>query len=192
MEKTYFDIISKYISLSGEEKCKMEALKIFHSLKKETILLKEGQYSNKSYLVLQGCIRTYYIIDGEEKTTALFTEMERLSPNCVLNKKPSKHFISCIEDSILAITDHNDEKEIYKKVPKIKHFFRVHLEYLLAKSQYSLDEFKTSSPEQRYISLIKNRPELLNRVPQHQLASYLGVTPQSLSRIRSRIRKENS
>ena len=61
------------------------------------------------------------------------------------------------------------------------------LEELLAKQQINFDEFKTSSPEQRYLNLIQNRPDLVQRVPQHQLASYLGIKPQSLSRLRARI-----
>jgi CRP-like cAMP-binding protein len=63
-------------------------------------------------------------------------------------------------------------------------------EDLLAKNQATLDDFKTSSPEQRYLNLLRARPDLAQRVPQHQLASYLGITPQSLSRIRKRIAEE--
>ena len=58
---------------------------------------------------------------------------------------------------------------------------------LLAKQQINFDKFKTSSPEQRYLNLLQKRPELIQRVPQHQLASYLGIQPQSLSRLRARI-----
>ncbi|HMR82985.1 MAG TPA: Crp/Fnr family transcriptional regulator, partial [Niabella sp.] len=64
---------------------------------------------------------------------------------------------------------------------------RILSEHLLAKSQVSFDTFKTSSPEQRYLNLMQDRPDLLQRIPQHQLASYLGITPQSLSRLRARI-----
>jgi CRP-like cAMP-binding protein len=60
-------------------------------------------------------------------------------------------------------------------------------EELLAKKQIDFDEFKTSSPEQRYLNLLQNRPDLIQRVTQHQLASYLGITPVSLSRLRARI-----
>ena len=71
MENILFDFISKYISLSEDEKSTIVALDIFRNFKKGTILLKEGQHSVDGYFVLKGCIRTFYIIDGEEKTTAL-------------------------------------------------------------------------------------------------------------------------
>jgi len=64
-------------------------------------------------------------------------------------------------------------------------------EELLAKEKMDFDEFKTSSPEQRYLNLIQKRPDLIQRVPQHQLASYLGIKPQSLSRLRARVLKKN-
>ncbi len=79
------------------------------------------------------------------------------------------------------------EKEIFSVFPKIESFSRVISEELLAKQQIDFDAFKISSPEQRYLNLLQNRPDLIQRVPQHQLASYLGIIPQSLSRLRARI-----
>jgi len=187
MENILFDFISKYISLSEDEKNTMMSLDIFRTLKKGTILLKEGQHSVDGYFVLQGCIRTFYVIDGEEKTTEFYTEMEGITPNCVLSKQPSEYFISCVEDSIITVSNPDMEVEIFEKFPKFETLCRVLSEKLLAKNQSSFDEFKTSSPEQRYLNLLQNRPDLLQRVPQHQLASYLGIKPQSLSRIRNRL-----
>ena len=190
MKDLLFDFISKYVSLTDEEKNEIVSLDIFRSVKKGTYLLKEGQNSTDSYLVLQGCIRTYYILDGEEKTTAFYTEMEVLTPHCVITKTPSKYYIICVEDTILAVTNFDMEVEIFAKYPKIETFSRVLSEEILAKQQANFDEFKTSSPEQRYLNLIQNRPELIKRIPQHQLASYLGIIPQSLSRLRARILKK--
>lgn len=191
MENILFDFISKYISLTEEEKSALLSLDIFHSVKKGTTLLKEGQHSKESYFVLKGCIRTYYIIDGEEKTTAFYTEMDALTPHCVVNKTPSEYFISCVEDSILTISNSDMEVEVNSKFPKFEIMCRRLSEELLAKQQIDFDEFKTSSPEQRYLNLLQKRPDLLQRVPQHQLASFLGIKPQSLSRLRARILENN-
>ncbi|MDI9312604.1 MAG: cyclic nucleotide-binding domain-containing protein [Limnohabitans sp.] len=187
MKNILFDFISKYISLTEEEKNAILSLDIFHSVKKGSILLKEGQKSKNSYFVLKGCIRKYYIIDGEEKTTAFYTEMEVLTPHCVISKAPSEYYISCIEDTILTVSNPDMEIEMNSKFPKFEIMCRTLSEELLAKQQIDFDEFKTSSPEQRYLNLFQKRPDLLQRVPQHQLASYLGITPQSLSRLRTRI-----
>jgi CRP-like cAMP-binding protein len=187
MENILFDFISKYIPLSEDEKNAIISLDIFRSVKKGQTLLKEGQNSKDGYFVLKGCIRTYYIIDGEEKTTAFYTEMEALTPPCVISKTPSEYYISCIEDTILIVSNSDMEVEINSKFPKFELMCRILSAELLAKQQIDFDAFKTSSPEQRYLNLIQKRPDLIQRVPQHQLASYLGIKPQSLSRIRTRI-----
>lgn len=191
MQDILFDFISKYVSLTDEEKNAILSLDLFRSIKKGTILLKEGQKSKDSYFVLKGCIRTYYVLDSEEKTTAFYTEMEALTPPCVINKTPSEYYVSCIEDTILTVSNSDMEVEINSKFPKFETICRILAEELLAKQQIDFDEFKTSSPEQRYLNLIQKRPDLLQRVPQHQLASYLGVKPQSLSRLRARIVGKN-
>lgn len=123
MKNLLFDFISKYISVNEEEKKAILSLDIFHSVKKNTILLKQGQYLENSFFVLKGC--------------------DKFS------------------------------------------------EELLVKQQIDFDSFKISSPEQRYLTLIGKRPDLIQRVPQYQLASFLGIKPQSLSRLRNRVIKKS-
>ncbi|RWU10881.1 Crp/Fnr family transcriptional regulator [Pedobacter chitinilyticus] len=187
MEDLLFDFISKYVSLTNEEKNAILSLNLFHSVKKGTILLKEGQKSKNSYFVLKGCMRTYYIVDGEEKTTAFYTEMEALTPPCVISNKPSEYYVSCTEDTILIISTAEMEMEINGKFPKFETMCKRLSEENLVKQRVDFDEFKTSSPEQRYLNLLEKRPDLIQRIPQYQLASYLGMKPASLSRIRARI-----
>lgn len=187
MQDLLLDFISKYISLTEEEKNVLLSLDLFYSVKKGTILLNEGQKSQENYFVLKGCIRVYYIIDGEEKTTAFYTEMEGLTPPCVISQTPSDYFVSCAEDCILLISTATMSQEINRKFPKFETMCRIFSEELLAKERIDFDKFKTSSPEQRYINLLQKRPDLIQRIPQHQLASYLGIKPQSLSRLRARI-----
>ena len=187
MENILFDYLSKYIQLTSDEKKAIIDLDIFKQYKKDAILIQEGQNSDNGFFVIKGCIRCYYVINGDEKTTDFYTEAESLEPACKVNKKPSEYFVSCVEDSILIVANSEMEKNIYEKFPKFETLCRVLSADLLAKNQSSFDEFKTSSPEQRYLNLLQNRPNLLQRVTQYQLASYLGLTPQSLSRIRARL-----
>jgi len=191
MQDTLFRFISKYITITEEEKNAILSLDLFHSVKKGTILLKEGEKSKASYFILKGCIRTYYVLDGEEKTTDFYTEMEALSPPCVISKTPSDYYISCVEDCILTISTADMEAEVNSKFPKFETMCRILSEELLAKQRRDFDGFKTSSPEQRYLNLLQNRPDLIRRIPQHQLASYLGIKPQSLSRLRARIAEKS-
>lgn len=187
MEAILFEFIAKYISLSEEEKAAILSLGIFRSVKKGTVLLSQGQRSQESYFVLKGCLRAYYVIDGEEKTTAFYTEMEGITPQCVLSKEPSGYYMAALEDTLITVSTPGMEAEAFEKFPRFETLCRMISEEQLAKSQLSFDEFKTSSPEERYLRLVQNRPDLLQRVPQRQLASYLGITPQSLSRLRARI-----
>ncbi len=192
MENRLFEFISKYITLTDEEKDVLLSLNLFRSAEKGTILLREGQYSKDSFFILNGCIRTYYVVDGEEKTTAFYTEMEVLTPPCVVNKKASEYYVSCVEDTILTVSNSDMEVEVNSKFPKFEIMCRKLSEELLAKRQMDFDEFKTSSPEQRYLNLLSKRPDLIQRVPQYQLASYLGIKPQSLSRLRARLQDKKS
>ena len=79
------------------------------------------------------------------------------------------------------------ETELYKRFPRFGEVCRVEMEKILGASQEKLTDFKKSTPKSRYLNLLKERPDLLNRVPQYQLASYLGIKPETLSRIRNRI-----
>lgn len=191
MQNLLIDYISKYIHLDDNEKKAITSLDIFHTIKKGHLLLKQGDISNQGYFVLKGCIRTYYIIDGEEKTTAFHTEMEGITPQCLIDKKPSEYYISSVEDSILLISSPDMEAEMFQKFPKFESLCRILSEELVSKQQIDFDNFKISSPEERYLNLVDKRPDLIQRVPQHQLASFLGIKPQSLSRIKARIIEKN-
>ena len=117
--------------------------------------------------------------------------MEGLTPHCVISKTPSEYYISCVEDTIIIVTNPDMEAESFDRFPKFETLCRILSEELVAKQQIDFDEFKMSSPEKRYLNLMQKRPDLIQRVPQHQLASYLGIKPQSLSRLRARIVEKN-
>jgi CRP-like cAMP-binding protein len=155
---------------------------------KGTVLLKEGQVARNSYFILKGCVRHYYLVDGEERTTFFYTEDQSVaSMKSYINRVPADHYLACVEDSILAILNYDKEKELYKRFPKFESLCRVSMEEDFGHHQEILAGFITSSPEERYLRLLQSRPDLLNRVPQYLLASYLGVKPESLSRIRKRV-----
>ncbi len=187
MRDLLIQFISKYVTLNQQEQDVLVELDLFKTVKKGELLLKEGQVSKNGYFVLKGCIRTYYVINGEEKTTAFYTEQEGLTPLCALTNLPSEYYVAAVEDAILAVSNTKMEAEIFANFPKFETMCRLMSEELLAKQQMDFDAFKTSSPEQRYINLLQKRPDLMQRVPQNQLAGYLGISPPSLSRLRARI-----
>lgn len=189
MEQDLFAFIGQYMTLSREEKQAITDLAIFRTFKKGALLLTAGDFSDEAYFVMKGCLRCYYVIDGEERTTAFFTEMETFSPPCTISKTASELYVASMEDSIILVSTPGTEQALFQKFPRFESLCRVLSEQLLSKSQIAFDIFKYSSPEERYLHLQTTRPDLLQRVPLHQIASYLGITPESLSRIRKRLVK---
>lgn len=161
--------------------------------KKDDILLRQGQIATKCYMVVEGCVREYLIKDGIEKSTAFFTEGDTFTPNSSDGKGlPSNHYWECLEDCVLTISNQSFEKELRAALPRLDAVFQqIAIEKLNnAKAEWS--HFISSSPEERYVHLLETKPSLFNRVPHHQIASFLGMKPQSLSRIRKRISDNHS
>ncbi len=156
--------------------------------KKGDFILREGQMAKECYMVLKGLVREYYIVDGEEKTTNFFSEMEPVNSfSSRKNNIASKHFLVCAEDCAVTVSTNSLEAEMCALIPRLGGIIRDAVEKETGKMQDEMAKFITSTPEDRYKDLVENRPELLNRVPQHQIASYLGVKPETLSRIRKRM-----
>jgi len=188
MENEIVKLISRYLELTSEEASAFAECIPIKTFKKGDILLREGQVSRDSYFVIEGCIRKYYIIDGEERTTEFYVEDESVaSLQSYKNKTPANHYFECVEDCRLAVLNYEKEQELFKRVPKYEALCRMSMENDFGEQQEALAKFITSSPEERYKNLLETRPDLLQRVPQYHLASYLGVKPESLSRIRKRI-----
>jgi CRP-like cAMP-binding protein len=188
MQNEFLKYISKFVSLTEEEANAIVEDIYIKKFKKGTLLLREGEISKESYFVLRGCVRQFCFLDGEEKTTNFFTEEQWItSTTSFAQNIPANHYFSCLEDSILIVGNEEREKEFYQKFPKLEYLSRVIMGKEIGKYQEMMVTYITDTPEQRYIKILKNRSELIQRVPQHQLASYIGVKPESLSRIRKRI-----
>jgi CRP-like cAMP-binding protein len=188
MKKALKKFLSKFDTFSQEEiDAIVEKTKIGF-FKKGTILLREGALCDKCYFVLSGCVRQYQLVDGIEKTTAFFEEEQiAVMYASYMQRKPSKHYLSCVEDCILTTGTWEEEQELHKEFPKLKYLVHTLMPQDYSKIQERLTTLINHSPEERYLILMKNQPSLINRVPLHQLASYIGVTPESFSRIRKRI-----
>lgn len=188
VEQVLIDYIRQIAPVSDAEIETILELITIRSYPKGRLLLREGQVANICYFVLQGCIRQYFLVDGQEKTTAFFTEGMPVSSNGMpFDNKISKSFLVCNEACTLIEGRQEDEAEFFNRLPRMEMLGRIGVEMELQKSQEALAEYILTSPEERYLNLLETRPDLLERVPQYQLASFLGVTPESLSRIRKRI-----
>jgi CRP-like cAMP-binding protein len=155
---------------------------------KGKILLREGDTDDRWHFVLRGCVRQYYLIDGIEKTTAFFTERQGvICASSYYRQTLSDHYLACSEDSILITGNAMARKCLFDEFPKLEDLVRSITEEDRTRVHESLTRFIASSPEERYLNLLQTRPDLLQRIPLHQIASYLGMTAESLSRIRKRL-----
>lgn len=182
--------IEGYIPLSEEERGIIRDLNLIQEYKKNTIILHEGAYAKECYFVLQGCVRSYYIIDGEEKTTEFYTEKQAITPVSYVTKQPSEYYLSCLEDCVLSLGTKNET--LINMIPRLHTLIAKFNGEMLIDKQLSLDSFKNLSSEARYKKLVETRPDLVNRVPQYHLATYLGITPVSLSRMRKRMSEKGT
>ena len=156
---------------------------------KNLILLNQGEISTNCYTVLKGCVRQYRTNEeGRETTIAFFTEEQAIVLfNSYKFQVPSDYSLICVEDSTLLVGSLESEEKLYSKYPELQLITRNMMEINFGKEQEERALFMSLTPEERYINLTKSRPDLMKRVPQHQLASYLGIKPESLSRIKKRL-----
>lgn len=189
MKRILLKYMSKFTSLSEEEKQAIVEEIHIEEYSKGIMLLKQGEVPDKCYFVLKGCIRQHSIDEsGKESTSNFYTEEEAVTIfNLHKQDKSSQYTLTCLEDSILVVGDLDIEQDMYNKYSELQVMTRKMMEMNLGEVQDEFAAFITSPPEERYKSLLLKRPHLINRVPQHQLASYLGITPESLSRIKKRI-----
>lgn len=180
--------LSEYLQINDEGIEEIFSAIHFKCYEGSAVLVEPGEVYNDCCLILKGCVRQYHLHDGEEKTTFFFTEDQWFgSYYSSKNNKSVQYYLVCVEDTVLAVMNLDTEYELFKKYPEFESACRTGVEEQLEKYQELLISFMNSTPMQRYKNVLKNRPDLLQRVPQYQLASYLGITPESLSRIRKRM-----
>jgi CRP-like cAMP-binding protein len=190
MPEELIDFLLKFKELSVDEAMELGNLLSTKTVAKGSIVVHQEEFCNLCFFVLKGCMRQYVIEDGVDKTIGIYTEEQAINYfNQEETNAVSASYLSAIEDSILLVGNPEKDEVLYKKFPALVTITRKMIEGDLAKSRQNLASFITSSPEQRYLQLIENRPDIVLRVPQVIIASFLGITPESLSRIRRRIQK---
>lgn len=175
-------------NLSEEERQAVSEINSLKEFEKGYVLISEGQYFTSSFHVMSGLVRQFRIINGAEVTSNFYSDDESvISSNYASRETPSPFTLICTEDSKISVVSFEKEREICQRFPRFEKMCRESTEKQLSEYQEKFSRFIASSPEERYLTLMKERPDLLNRVAQYHLSSYLGIKPESLSRIRKRI-----
>ena len=188
MKNKFVNYFSKVSPLSEAESKAIEENMCIKVFKKGDFLLKEGQISVDTYFILEGCVREFIVVDGEEKTTNFFTEEQWvISLNNFNSTSHAENNLECVEDTTVSVGNEEQAQKLFKIFPRFETIARAIVEADFVEQKKLLTSYLTDSPEQRYLKLLKSRPDIFQRVPQYQIASYIGVKPESLSRIRKRI-----
>jgi len=153
----------------------------------KTMLLQEGQISKMMFFIEKGCLRTWINNDGKEITTQFFFEGDSVSSiESFRTNQPSLYSIESLEPCVLQTISQKDFQNIIESSPELIEELEEHLFRRLFQSQQLLYSFLKNNPKKRYEELIERHPHIVQRVSQHYIASYLGITSVSLSRIRNR------
>jgi len=153
----------------------------------KTTLLQEGEIANHMYFIKKGCLRLWFNKDGKDITLQFFFENQAVaSIDSFLSNKPSIFTIESIEPTIIVSLHKDNFTRLLQHFPDLKDGFQ-EIMYGRFRNYASLFLSRIKdTPQERYNDLIMNHPEIIKRIPQHYIASYLGITPISLSRIRNR------
>lgn len=153
----------------------------------KTILLEEGSISKTMFFIEKGCLRTWINNNGKDITTQFFFEGSGVSSiESFMTGKPSLYTIESIEPCIIQTIMQKDFQDTLRNSPELKDTIVEHLYMRLLKNQQVFFSYLKNTPQQRYEELLAQHPEIIQRIPQHYIASYLGITSVSLSRIRNR------
>lgn len=191
MNNKLIDYFLKITPLTEDEIRVLNESMVVKKIEKGTFLAKDGQFSNDTYFIAEGCVRQFKLIDGNDITTNFFTEEQWvIGVGNSEEKATSNYNLICMEDTTVVIGNEQKAQELFKQFPRFETTSRKIMEAAFMEQQNQMSAYITDKPEQRYLKLLETRPDIFQRVPQYDIATYLGVKPESLSRIRRKLQKK--
>ena len=185
--------ISKIVTLTPQEQALFLSNVETKNYKAKTILLNAGEICKHSYFVNSGLLRSFNINDNIVEHVLQFAcegwwigDMYSL-----LSQKPGNLFIEVMEDSEVVLLPKENQEKLYTEIPKLERFFRILTENSLVSNQERLMDNLSLTAEERFEKFCKKYPTLIQKVPQKQIASYIGVTPEFFSKMKSKLLRKN-
>ncbi len=179
--------VARYIQLNDEE----SQIFINHletkKIKRKQFLLTEGEVCKYSAFVTRGCLRAYTVDKGGIEHVLSFAPPDWWMADMysLITQKPGSLYIEALEDTELILLSEINQEKLYLSIPKFERFFRILIEKSLVANQQRIVDNLSLTAEERYNIFCKRYPTLIDRLSQKQLASYIGVTPEFFSRMRS-------
>ena len=187
------DSIARHVDLTKDEQQHFLQLIEERSFKTKTVLLEEGEVCKNSIFVNSGVLRSYTVDDNAVEHVLNFAcsgwwiaDMYSL-----ISQKPGQLFIDVVEDAEVILLPKQHQEQLYNDIPKIERFFRILTENALVANQQRIIDNLSLPAEERFDKFCKRYPTLLQHVPQKQIASYIGVTPEFFSKMKSAMLKKS-
>jgi CRP-like cAMP-binding protein len=188
MENKLIKYFLKLAPLTKDETAAITESMAVRKFIKGDFIVKEGYPNRDTFFIFEGLVRQYRMIDGEEITTNFYSEEQWIiSLTDFSGDAISKDSLICVEDTTLVVGNEQKAQELFRRFPHFETVSRAVMEKVFSEQQKRMNFYLTDTPEQRYIRLLETQPDIFQRVPQYQIAGYIGVRPESLSRIRKRI-----
>ncbi|MCC8410686.1 Crp/Fnr family transcriptional regulator [Mucilaginibacter sp. UR6-1] len=190
MFATLIKHISKYVTLTPDEQEILTTYFKYEELSKKQYLLSEGEKCTAQYFVVQGCLRMYFIKEnGSEHIVQFGIDNWWLSDYMSIEmQSPSKFYIQAVERTQVLKLSITDQQRLLERIPKLEHYFMRVMQKAFGAFQMRICYLFDMSGEEQYNLFVDRFPGFVQRVPQYMLASYLGVTPEFLSKIRGKKR----
>ncbi|HLA56805.1 MAG TPA: Crp/Fnr family transcriptional regulator [Flavobacterium sp.] len=188
----FLENIARHVSLTPEEQDYIMSLTEKKSYKAKTILLKSGEICTVSYFVTKGILRSYNIDENGVEHVVSFACSGWFIADMYsyLSQRPGHLYIEVNDDADVVELSKTNQEKMYHDVPKMERFFRILIENSLVANQQRLIDNMSFTAEARYDKFLHKSPELVHSLPQKQIASYLGITPEFFSKMKARMLKK--
>ena len=184
--KTILDNIKRYVNLSSEEEERLTSIIKTSKVKKKQFIIQPGFVCQSRTYIVDGAFRVFYLDeDGKEHTVSIGIEDWFVTDfYSYINQTPALNFAEALEDSTIFQMRYEDIEPLCKEIHSLSEYFRRTTEKAFAFSRRRVISNISKTAEERYDEYVANYPHIVNRVPQYVLASYLGMSPEFLSKIR--------
>lgn len=191
MEKNIRNAISNLIKFTDSEWLVISKDFIEKKIEKGDFLIEEGEYCNYVGFIDQGLLSYYYLVDGKKYIRGFFFDNDFISSyTSFLTNEKSKSYIEALENTSITLIHKDKLSQLYQKNSKFQQLGRMFTEHLFMLVSEKYEDLLLKSPEERYLNLIENRSNVIQSIPQYLIASWLGITPEALSRIRKRLTRK--
>jgi CRP-like cAMP-binding protein len=187
--KPLLDYINRVVDLTEEEERTLTSLISSRKLLKGQYFLQQGDVCKYSGFVISGCTKTFYVDDEGQEHVVMFSVEDWWTSDMgsYITQKPADFNVQCLENTELIQFSYENQQQMMQEIPKLERFFRIIVQRALVASQKRIVRSMSMSAKDRYLFFRNEYPKMEQRIPQYLIASYLGITKEFLSKIKSQL-----